>query len=75
MTGNCHVRFLGGGAAATSPCYPTSGGVGFATGAVGLGAVELRPNNANARELLPFRSWKLVAPAVSFRIETNLAHP
>ena len=25
MTGNCHVQFLGGGAAATPPCYPARG--------------------------------------------------
>jgi GrpB-like predicted nucleotidyltransferase (UPF0157 family) len=27
MTGNCHVQFLGGGAAVTSPCYPARGRV------------------------------------------------
>jgi hypothetical protein len=25
MTGNCHVQFLGGEAAVTSPCYPAGG--------------------------------------------------
>ena len=27
MKGNCHVQFLGGGAAATPPCYPAGGRV------------------------------------------------
>ena len=29
MSGNLQVRFLGGGAVATSPCYPARQGVSF----------------------------------------------